>query len=295
MYQYILFDLDGTLTDSREGITKSVQYALDKMGIHEPELKPLERFIGPPLYDEFRRSYGFDDAQAKQAIAFYRERFGVVGWKENMLYNGIPELLKALTDAGKTLSTASSKPAFFIDKIVKYFNIDQYFTVVSGATLDGTIGTKTQVTQQALDRLRVQDLSQAVLVGDRLHDVEGAKQCGIDCIGVTFGFGDREELEDAGAKHVVDRVEELLPLLMKDKLLAKGVSHLLSSQLTRILRTHAAMSVLGHGLLRGAGLGGPVGAALNGVKAVSGSAYRVTIPAVLQIACLRRMVSATQV
>ena len=188
--------------------------ALDKMGIHEPELKPLERFIGPPLYDEFRRSYGFDDAQAKQAIAFYRERFGVVGWKENMLYNGIPELLKALTDAGKTLSTASSKPAFFIDKIVKYFNIDQYFTVVSGATLDGTIGTKAQVTQQALDRLRVQDLSQAVLVGDRLHDVEGAKQCGIDCIGVTFGFGDREELEDAGAKHVVDRVEELLPLLL---------------------------------------------------------------------------------
>ena len=214
MYQYILFDLDGTLTDSREGITKSVQYALDKMGIHEPELKPLERFIGPPLYDEFRRSYGFDDAQAKQAIAFYRERFGVVGWKENMLYNGIPELLKALTDAGKTLSTASSKPAFFIDKIVKYFNIDQYFTVVSGATLDGTIGTRAQVTQQALDRLRVQDLSQAVLVGDRLHDVEGAKQCGIDCIGVTFGFGDREELEDAGAKHVVDRVEELLPLLL---------------------------------------------------------------------------------
>ena len=210
MYQYILFDLDGTLTDSREGITKSVQYALDKMGIHEPELKPLERFIGPPLYDEFRRSYGFDDAEAKQAIEFYRERFGVIGWKENMLYNGIPELLKTLTDAGKTLSTASSKPAFFIDKIVKYFDIAQYFTVVSGATLDGTIGTKAQVTQQALDRLQVQDLSQAVLVGDRLHDVEGAKQCGIDCI----GFGGREELEDAGAKHVVDRAEELLPLLL---------------------------------------------------------------------------------
>ena len=131
-----------------------------------------------------------------------------------MLYNGIPELLKALTDAGKTLSTASSKPAFFIDKIVKYFDIAQYFTVVSVATLDGTIGTKAQVTQQALDRLQVQDLSQAVLVGDRLHDVEGAKQCGIDCIGVTFGFGGREELEDAGAKHVVDRAEELLPLLL---------------------------------------------------------------------------------
>lgn len=215
MYQYILFDLDGTLTDSSEGITKSVQYALDKMGIHEPDLKPLERFIGPPLYDEFRRSYDFDDAEAKQAIDFYRERFGVVGWKENLLYDGIPELLKALTEAGKTLSTASSKPAFFVDKIVKYFNIEQFFTVVSGATLDGSIGTKTQVVQQALERLNVQDRSQAVLIGDRLHDAEGARACGIDCIGVTFGFGSREELESAGANHVVDRVDELLPLLVR--------------------------------------------------------------------------------
>ena len=215
MYQYILFDLDGTLTDSSEGITKSVQYALDKMGIHEPDLKPLERFIGPPLYDEFRRSYDFDDAEAKQAIDFYRERFGVVGWKENLLYDGIPELLKALTEAGKTLSTASSKPAFFVDKIVKYFNIEQFFTVVSGATLDGSIGTKTQVVQQALKRLNVQDRSQAVLIGDRLHDAEGARACGIDCIGVTFGFGSREELESAGANHVVDRVDELLPLLVR--------------------------------------------------------------------------------
>ena len=215
MYQYILFDLDGTLTDSSEGITKSVQYALDKMGIHEPDLKPLERFIGPPLYDEFRRSYDFDDAEAKQAIDFYRERFGVVGWKENLLYDGIPELLKALTEAGKTLSTASSKPAFFVDKIVKYFNIEQFFTVVSGATLDGSIGTKTQVVQQALERLNVQDRSQAVLIGDRLHDAEGARACGIDCIGGTFGFGSREELESAGANHVVDRVDELLPLLVR--------------------------------------------------------------------------------
>lgn len=215
MYLYILFDLDGTLTDSSEGITKSVQYALDKMGIHEPDLKPLERFIGPPLYDEFRRSYDFDDAEAKQAIDFYRERFGVVGWKENLLYDGIPELLKALTEAGKTLSTASSKPAFFVDKIVKYFNIEQFFTVVSGATLDGSIGTKTQVVQQALERLNVQDRSQAVLIGDRLHDAEGARACGIDCIGVTFGFGSREELESAGANHVVDRVDELLPLLVR--------------------------------------------------------------------------------
>lgn len=130
-----------------------------------------------------------------------------------MLYNGIPELLKALTDAGKTLSTASSKPAF---SLIKSSNILILTSILPWFPAQRwmAIGTKAQVTQQALDRLRVQDLSQAVLVGDRLHDVEGAKQCGIDCIGVTFGFGDREELEDAGAKHVVDRVEELLPLLL---------------------------------------------------------------------------------
>ena len=130
-----------------------------------------------------------------------------------MLYNGIPELLKALMDAGKTLSTASSKPAFFIDKIVKYFNIDQYFTVVSGATLDGTIGTKAQVTQQALDRLRVQDLSQAMLVGDRLHDVEGAKKTGLSVVGVLYGYGSREELQDAGADYLCETPGEVAELL----------------------------------------------------------------------------------
>ena len=213
-YTTVLFDLDGTLTKSEEGITKTAIYAAEKMGFTGFTQEQFKVFIGPPLYDEFRRSYGFDDAQAKQAIEFYRERFGVVGWKENMLYDGIPELLQALMEAGKTMSTASSKPAFFIGRILEYFEIDRYFTVVSGATLDGSIGTKAQVVQQALDRLHVQDLSSAVLVGDRLHDVEGAKQCGIDCIGVTFGFGGREELETAGAKYVVDRVEELLPLLV---------------------------------------------------------------------------------
>ena len=131
MYQYILFDLDGTLTDSREGITKSVQYALDKMGIHEPELKPLERFIGPPLYDEFRRSYGFDDAEAKQAIEFYRERFGVIGWKENMLYNGIPELLKTLTDClphrpNRRFSLIKSSNTLILRSISPWFPVQRW-------------------------------------------------------------------------------------------------------------------------------------------------------------------------
>lgn len=213
MYQYILFDLDGTLTDPREGITKSVQYALAKMGIEEPDLSALEHFIGPPLYDEFRRCYDFDDVQAKQAVAAYRERFSVDGWKENILFDGVPAMLKTLRAAGKTLAIASSKPTLFVEKILELFGIASYFDVVSGATLDGSISTKAQVVEQALTLLSVKDRKSAVLVGDRMHDVEGARSCGIDCVGVTFGFGGLQELQQAGAKYIVQDFAELIQLL----------------------------------------------------------------------------------
>lgn len=213
MYQYILFDLDGTLTDPREGITKSVQYALSKMGIEEPDLTALEHFIGPPLYDEFRRCYDFDDTQAKQAVAAYRERFSVHGWKENILFDGVPTMLKTLREAGKTLAIASSKPTLFVEKILELFEIAPYFDVVSGATLDGSISTKAQVVEQALDMLSVKDRKRVVLVGDRMHDVEGARSCDIDCVGVTFGFGGLQELQQAGAKYIVQDFVELMQLL----------------------------------------------------------------------------------
>lgn len=214
MYQYILFDLDGTLTDSREGITKSVQYALAKTGIDEPDLTSLEHFIGPPLFDEFRRCYGFDETQARQAVADYRERFSRVGWQENLLFDGIPALLAALQAAGKTLAIASSKPLVFIEKILEYFAILPYFSVVSGATLDGRVSTKTQVVAQALDMLGVPDRKLAVLVGDRKHDAEGAQACGIDCVGVTFGFGGEDELRAAGLDKIAHSMAELQTLLL---------------------------------------------------------------------------------
>ena len=213
MYQYILFDLDGTLTDPREGITKSVQYALAKMGIEEPDLTALEHFIGPPLYDEFRRCYDFDDAQARQAVAAYRERFSVTGWQENLLFDGVPAMLHALRSAGKTLAIASSKPAVFVEKILDLFAIAPYFDVVSGATLDGSISTKAQVVEQALQLLSVTDRSKVVLVGDRKHDVEGAQLCAIDCVGVTFGFGGLQELQQAGATRIAQDFSRLLQVL----------------------------------------------------------------------------------
>lgn len=214
MYQYILFDLDGTLTDSREGITKSVQYALDQIGIHEPDLTSLEHFIGPPLYDEFIRCYGFSPEVAKNAVAAYRERYNEVGWKENLLFDGIPAVLKALGDAGRKLGVASSKPKVFVERILNLFDIAQYFDVVSGATLDGKVSTKAQVLDCALNGLGVTDKAQAVLVGDRMHDVEGAKAHGIDCVGVTFGFGGRQELAEAGAAYIVDTMDELQAVLL---------------------------------------------------------------------------------
>lgn len=214
MYQYILFDLDGTLTDSREGITKSVQYALDQIGIHEPDLTSLEHFIGPPLYDEFMRCYGFSPEVAKTAVAAYRERYNDIGWKENLLFDGIPAVLKALGDAVRKLGVASSKPKVFVERILNLFDIAQYFDVVSGATLDGKVSTKAQVLDCALNGLGVTDKAQAVLVGDRMHDVEGAKAHGIDCVGVTFGFGGRQELAEAGAAHIVDTMDELQAVLL---------------------------------------------------------------------------------
>lgn len=214
MYQYILFDLDGTLTDPREGITKSVQYALQKMGIDEPDLRVLEHFIGPPLRSEFMQSYGFSETDAEQATAFYRERFSVRGWSENVLFDGVHELLTALRANGRQLAIASSKPSVFVSKILDLFDLTQYFDVIAGAALDGSIDTKAQVVAIALDRLHVEDKTASVLVGDRFHDVEGAAENGIDCIGVTFGFGGAKELQQAGAVRIVDSMQALRGVLL---------------------------------------------------------------------------------
>nr|WP_297172703.1 HAD hydrolase-like protein [uncultured Agathobaculum sp.] len=214
MFDYVLFDLDGTLTDPREGITKSVQYALRKMGICEFDLTSLEHFIGPPLLDEFIRCYSFDEEQAVRAVQYYRERFSDVGWRENILLDGVPSLLRSLKKVGKRMAIASSKPAVFVERILRLFEIEMLFDAVSGATLDGIVSSKAQVVARALDMLDVTDGNRAVLVGDRLHDVEGAHANGVRCIGVTFGFGGRQELQNAGADKIVSTMQELETALL---------------------------------------------------------------------------------
>lgn len=213
-YKYLLFDLDGTLTDPYEGITKSVRYALDAFGIKDEPLEKLKKFIGPPLKESFMEFYGFEEAQATDAVAKYRERFNDTGIYENRLYNGIAPLLCQLKQSGYVLAIASSKPTVFVERILEYFHIDSYFDNVTGSFLDGRRTKKSEVIEAVIAALHITDRGEALMIGDRLHDVRGAKEAGLDCLGVAFGYGGREELEKAGATAVADTVEQLKAYLL---------------------------------------------------------------------------------
>lgn len=211
--KYYLFDLDGTLTDPKEGITKSVQYALESYGIDVHDLDELDKFIGPPLFESFIEYYGFSEAESRGAIEKYRERFSKVGIFENVLYDGMEDLLKKLVDSGKTLLVATSKPTLFAERILDYFGIAKYFAFVAGSELDGARTRKSDVIKFALESMGITDLDSCVMIGDRMHDVVGAKESGIESVGVLYGYGGREELEEAGADYIAESVESLKQLL----------------------------------------------------------------------------------
>lgn len=219
MFSYILFDLDGTLSDPKQGICGSVQYALKSFGIDEPDIDRLEPFIGPPLRDSFMKYYGFTPEQAEEAVAKYRERFSVTGKYENTLYPGIAPLLHDLVRAGAKLAIASSKPTVYVEDILVHFGIRQYFDIVVGSELDGTRDRKEEVVAEALRQL---DEScgakpcEVVMVGDRCFDVEGAKAAGTRSVAVTYGYAQPGELEQAGADIIVRDVEGLRQVLMGD-------------------------------------------------------------------------------
>ena len=210
MYKYILFDLDGTLTNPELGITNCVMYALEKFGIEENDRKKLHPFIGPPLTYSFQNFYGLSEEESRQAVAFYRERFSVKGLYENEVYEGVPELLQNLKEQGKIIILATSKPEEYAIEILKHFQLYQYFDFIAGATMDGSRGEKADVIAYALEISHVEDKSEAIMVGDRNYDILGAKEHGMDSIGVLFGFGDYEELTKAGADYVAEKVEDVL-------------------------------------------------------------------------------------
>jgi len=213
--RYILFDLDGTLTDPMIGITRSVQYALRAYGIKEPDLTKLCPFIGPPLKDSFMKYYGFPEAQAQEAIGKYREYFSAGGIFENQVYDGIPELLEELKACGKILLVATSKPEPFALQILEHFHLLSSFHGVYGASMDEKRVKKGEVIAYALEREGIEDTWSAVMVGDREHDITGARENHMEAIGVLFGYGSREELESAGAGFLAASVEELKHLLLR--------------------------------------------------------------------------------
>lgn len=210
MYNTILFDLDGTLTDPGIGITNSVAYALNKFGISVADKTELYKFIGPPLKDSFMKYYGFNQSKALLAVDYYREYFRDKGIFENKVYDGVQKLLSDIKNSGRKIALATSKPELFAKQILDYFNLTEYFDFVGGATMDSSRNTKGDVINYTLQNLKIKDLSTVVMVGDREHDIIGAKQAGIDSIGVLFGYGDRKELENAGAVYIAKTVKEII-------------------------------------------------------------------------------------
>ncbi|WP_394919713.1 HAD family hydrolase [uncultured Robinsoniella sp.] len=213
--KYMLFDLDGTLTDPQEGITNSVAYALEQYGIHMEDRSSLNKFIGPPLKDSFMEYYGFTEDRAEEAVWKYREYFNEDGIFENKVYPGIPQMLQHLKDQGKILIVATSKPTVYAKRILERFELSQYFADVQGSEMDGRRTKKEEVISYALEQNQITDNAQAVMIGDREHDIIGAKKCGLDSIGVLFGYGSREEMEGCGAGQIVDTVQMLEDLLSR--------------------------------------------------------------------------------
>ncbi len=210
MYNNILFDLDGTLTDPGKGITNSVAYALEKYGIEVKDRTQLYKFIGPPLTESFQKYYGFSPEESEKCVEYYREYFKPKGIFENEIYEGIEEMLIELKSQGKKIFLATSKPEIFAKQILDHFGIMKYFDFVGGATLDGARSKKADVIRYVLENAEITDLAHTVMIGDREQDVKGGKAVGIDTIGVLFGYGDNPELETAGATYIAETVGDII-------------------------------------------------------------------------------------
>ena len=215
MYQYVLFDLDGTIIEPKEGITKCVSYALNKMNIYVDDLDKLTVFIGPPLIDSFMTYYNMSLEEATLATSYYRERFKEYGVVECELYDNVKETLKELKKQGKKLAIATSKPEIFAKQILERLEVDCFFDLIIGATLDGSRGEKSGVIKFTLEQMGITDLSKAVMIGDRKFDVLGAKINQIDSIGVTYGYAIGNELIDSEPNYIVDDIDEIVSILCK--------------------------------------------------------------------------------
>lgn len=212
MFTTVLFDFDGTVFDTGEGITKSVQYALKKQGI-DADISELGYFVGPPLFDSFKNGFNMTDEQAAQAVVDYRERYKPIGLYECRIYDGIDELLKQLKSMGCKLGIATAKPLHMAETLLKYGNVYDYFDVYCGSPENVHGRTKPEIITEALEKLGVTDKDSVIMIGDTKFDILGAHDVGVKAIGVSYGYGSREELETAKADYIVDSVPEILKII----------------------------------------------------------------------------------
>ena len=215
-YQTILFDLDGTLTESGPGIMNSAAYALRKFGIEVENVQELSKFVGPPLYASFMMFYGFSREKAEEAVSYFREYFKDKGIFENSPYPGIPELLRRLKASGRRLIVATSKPEHFAIQIADRFGFSEHLDLICGSTMDSSTIEKADIIRNVLKHLPGADKEHMLMVGDRLHDVAGAHACGLNCAGVLYGYGTREELAGHGADFILESVRELEAFLLEE-------------------------------------------------------------------------------
>ncbi len=211
-YKVIAFDLDGTLTNPERGLIQGFVYAFKRLGIEYGEPSSLRRFIGPPLYEEWQREFGFSFEEASHAIEVFREYYNVYGWRENEVYPGIEELLGALSAAGKTLIVATSKPEVTAKKVLRLFGLDKYFSTIAGASSDGSSDSKSIILKRAIENTGYA-ASACILVGDRKYDAEGARTVGADSLGVLWGHGSEEELNSAPFTAIAKTPEEVKKML----------------------------------------------------------------------------------
>ena len=201
-FDTLLFDLDGTLTDSTEGIVRCLEYALERMGFDIPE--DTNKFLGPPLYRSFAEFCGMNEEQVNEAVRIFRERYSTVGLFENRVYEGVPEMLKRLRDGGKRIMVATSKPEVYAVRIFDRFGLSQFFEIVGGANINGTRNDKDEVIEYVLEKAGISDRSSVLMIGDRRQDVIGAHKTGLKCMGILWGFGSIEELTEAGADFIAE-------------------------------------------------------------------------------------------
>lgn len=207
-YKNIIFDLDGTITDSKPGIVKGVQYALHCYGVDEPDLDKLTSFVGPPLYQSFMDYLGCPEDEAKEVVECYREYYAETGLYENAMYEGVEALLYALKEKGYRLLIASSKPRLYVKRILSYFRVMRYFDIVEGSELDSKRTDKAELLSYVLEKWNLK-ADECIMVGDRKHDILGAKANGMDSIAVGYGYGSEDELSKAGPTHFFSTIEEV--------------------------------------------------------------------------------------